>query len=162
MTAEWYVGVADALAWMTIMIGTGYLAHRLPDRVLERDNWLLRPRRFERGGRFYERWFAVRRWKDLLPEGGGAFRGGRSKSRLFGHDRAGLEAYARETRRAELAHWMAVVPTPLFALWNPAWLMPFMVAFAVVVNAPCIVVVRYNRLRIGRLLSSRRSAPGAR
>lgn len=158
MRAEWYVGVIDALAWMTIMIGTGYIAHRFPDRMLDRDNWWLRPRPFERQGHFYERWFLVRKWKHLLPEGGGAFRGGRSKTRLFGFDRASLEAYARETRRAELAHWMAVAATPLFALWNPAWLMPFMVAFAVVVNGPCIITVRFNRLRIERMLARTRRA----
>jgi glycosyl-4,4'-diaponeurosporenoate acyltransferase len=44
---------------------------------------------------------------------------------------------------------------PIFALWNPAALMAAMVAYAVVANLPCLVVQRYNRGRLLRVLARR-------
>jgi glycosyl-4,4'-diaponeurosporenoate acyltransferase len=143
--------VVDAVAWFAIQVGTGYFVHRLPAITFEDDGPLWRARAFEDGGRFYARWFLVRRWKHLLPEGGDVFAGGISKRRLPGRDQASLRLYARETRRGEAGHWLAMAFLPLFALWNPAWLMPFMALYAIVTNVPCIVAMRYNRLRIERI-----------
>ena len=59
-------------------------------------------------------------------------------------------------------HWAIPLVTPLFALWNPAWLVGAMVAYAVVANAPCLIVQRYNRGRLLRVLTrrnERRTAP---
>ena len=85
------------------------------------------------------------------------FRGGFDKRALGSSSAAYLERYRRETRRAELGHWLAVAPLPLFVLWNPPVLWLAMALYAVAVNGPCIVSQRYNRLRIARVL-----APGER
>lgn len=159
MKATWPLAAVDAAAWAAIQVGAGYLAHRLPSDRLEHDAGVLRLFAFERGS-FYERVLRVRAWKDRLPEAGAVFTGGRDKRSLGGTSDAALRAYARETRRAELAHWMALGAIPAFALWNPAWLMPAMVTYAVAVNAPCIVALRYNRGRIERLLSRRSERAG--
>ena len=140
----------DAAAWAAVQVGTGYLVHRLPDSRLVDDAWLWRERRWERGGRFYVD-VGIRRWKALLPEAGAAFAGGFDKRRLRGRSVDGLERFVRETRRAELGHWLAVVPTPLFVALNPAPLAPFMVVYAVAVNVPCIAAQRYNRIRLLRV-----------
>jgi glycosyl-4,4'-diaponeurosporenoate acyltransferase len=52
---------------------------------------LFRIRGFETGGRFYERWLKIKRWKDRLPEAGAIFRGGVSKRHVGAADRASLE-----------------------------------------------------------------------
>ena len=129
--------------------------HRLPDERLDADHWLLRERSFEGGGRLYRTTLAVPRWKRLLPEAGALFSGGFDKRALPSRDSAQLDRYQRETRRAELGHWLAMAPLPLFALWNPPWLWPAMAVYAVAVNGPCIVSQRYNRLRISRVLAAR-------
>ena len=67
--------VVDVVAWGVFHAGTGYAAHRLGDSRLGRDGWLLRPRRFEAGGRWYRRRLRIHRWKDRLPEAGALFRG---------------------------------------------------------------------------------------
>jgi len=154
----------DAAAWCAIQAGAGYLVHRLPDASLAADRGLLRERSWERGGRLYRDRLAVARWKHRLPEGGAVFRGGFDKRSLRGASSEHLERYRRETRRAELGHWLALAPLPLFALWNPPVLWPAMVVYAVAVNGPCIVAQRYNRLRLSRVLAarlngSRRSTP---
>src|SRR4051812_36050056 len=100
--------VVDVIAWGMFHAATGYAAHRLDAARLSKDGWLLRPRRFEAGGRWYRRWLRVHRWKDKVPEAGALFAGGVSKRQLPSPDVAGLQLFVRETRRAELAHWWAL------------------------------------------------------
>ncbi len=101
--------VVDVIAWGVFHSATGYAAHRLDDSRLTEDGWLLRPRGFEAGGRWYRRRLGIHRWKDRLPEAGDLFRGGVSKRHLPAYDVAGLAVFVRETRRAELAHWWALI-----------------------------------------------------
>jgi glycosyl-4,4'-diaponeurosporenoate acyltransferase len=149
------VVVADAAAWCAVQVGAGYLAHRLPDEWLARRYRLLAPRRWEDGGNFYRRHLRIRRWKRWLPEGGAVFRAGFDKRTLPSTASADLARYELETRRAELSHWFAVAPLPLFVLWNPVALWPAMAAYAVLANGPCIAAQRYNRLRLERVLGVR-------
>ena len=142
---------ANVVAWAAIHAGSGYVVHRLPLDRLQRDGWLLRPRAWEDGGRWYQRRLRIRRWKDHLPEAGALFAGGISKRHLA----TDLDRFVAETRRAERGHWLALAGSPLFVLWNPPSGLVLMVAYGVVVNAPFLAVQRYNRQRAQRLLARR-------
>lgn len=152
------VVAADAGVWAGWSAVVGYTAHRLPAERLAHDGRLTRLRAVERGGRVYER-LRIRRWKDRLPELGEAFRGGVSKRALRSGTSADLRSLAAETRRAELVHWGIPAVVPVFALWNPAPLMAAMVAYAVVANVPCLLVQRYNRGRLLRVIARRERPP---
>lgn len=145
----------DVLVWGVVHAATGYAAHRLDESRLSHDGWLLRPRRFETAGRWYRHRLRIHLWKDRLPEAGALFRGGVSKRQLPAHDVAGLRLFARETRRAELAHWWAMCGGLLFVLWNPPLASGLLVGYGVVANLPFIVIQRYNRFRIQALLERR-------
>ena len=147
--------LVDVVAWGLIHAGTGYLVHRLPGRCFEHDTWLTRPRSFEGRGRFYVAVLRIKRWKHLLPEAGALFAGGFDKRHLRGRDAAYLATYTRETRRAELGHWLAAAAAPLFFVWNPWWVGVAMVGYAAVANGPCIASQRYNRLRLTRIAEAR-------
>jgi glycosyl-4,4'-diaponeurosporenoate acyltransferase len=149
------LAVGDAALWAVWSTVCGYAAHRIPDAALRRDR-LLALRRVERDGRAYERILRIKAWKDALPEAGSLFRGGFSKRRVTRHDRAYLECFLGETRRAERAHWAIAAVGPVFFAWNPWWLATAMVAYAIGANVPCILVQRYNRARLLRLLRRRR------
>jgi glycosyl-4,4'-diaponeurosporenoate acyltransferase len=152
--------VVDCAAWAVIGTATGYAWHRMPASRLARDGWITRERRFERGGRWYERRLRIRTWKRYLPEAGGFFRGGYSKRNLRSRSTGELQRFRIETRRAELTHWWVVAWTPLFWLWNPPALFAVMVLYALVANAPCTATQRYNRARLNRMLERRnRSSP---
>ena len=143
--------VFDAAVWFALSVAVGYAGHRVPSRWLTRDGALTRLRPFETDGSFWQRRFAVRRWKDRLPDAG-AFFGGISKRRLRGTT---LEVFLIETRRAEIVHWGLLACAPLFALWNPPLLTGAMLFFALIANGPCLVVQRFNRARLLRLVSHR-------
>ena len=99
----------DIVAWALVHTATGYVVHRIPStsRVLARDHWWSRPRRFETDRHFYERTLRIKRWKDRVPEAGALFAGGVSKRALPSRSPAGLARFAVETRRAELGHWLS-------------------------------------------------------
>jgi glycosyl-4,4'-diaponeurosporenoate acyltransferase len=152
----------DAVVWAVWSTVVGYTAHRLPVRRLARDTVVTRLRRWEDEGRVYER-LRIRSWKDRLPELGAVFRGGVSKRSVRSRATVDLERFAVETRRAELVHWAIPLVTPVFVLWNPPGLLVAMAAYAVVANLPCLLVQRYNRGRLLRLIAHRtartRTAP---
>ena len=145
----------DAAMQGIVHAATGYAAHRLADGRLQRDGWLLSERGFEAGGRWYRDRLHIHRWKDTVPEAGAVFQGGLSKRRLPSYDVAGLELFARETRRAELGHWWAMACSPLFVLWNPPRPAALLLAYGVGINLPFIAIQRYNRLRIEAILARR-------
>jgi glycosyl-4,4'-diaponeurosporenoate acyltransferase len=89
----------------------------------------------------------------LIPEAGTFFADGFSKRRVVTRDPAYLERFLIETRRAELAHWLVMVIAAVFVLWNPWWMVMIMVAYAFVANIPCLLVQRYNRARLLRVLA---------
>ena len=112
-----------------------------------------RLRRFERDGRVYERVLRIKAWKDAPPRGRARCSAVASRSGAsFGTTVRTSSSFARETRRAERAHWAIVALSPVFFAWNPWWLATAMVGYGVVANVPCLLVQRYNRARLVRLL----------
>lgn len=141
----------DIVCWTVLGVAIGLHFHRKPAELLSSDGWLTRIRGWEAGGDFYRR-LKINAWKDRLPEAGALFRGGTSKRSLPGFDRASLERFATETRRAERVHWWLLAAGPLYLLWNPASLAVVMLGYALFANLPFIAVQRYNRARIERAL----------
>lgn len=130
----------------------GLSAARLPSRLFLADGHLTRLRPWEHDGEFWSR-TGVRRWKRLVPELG-ALLGGTSKRHLPpGPDR--LRRMAAETRRAELVHWAAAIPVLAMPFWGPGWVGATMAVYAVCANLPCIIIQRYNRGRLARLVADR-------
>lgn len=149
MTPLGRVGL-DVVAWAAIQAGCGYAVNQIPLRALCSERWLWRERPSEEG--FYLRRLRIRRWKHLLPDAGLVFGGGFARRHLAAASPGYLGRFVAETRRAELNHWLALVPAPVFVAWNPPAAMPILLAYAAAANLPCIAVQRYNRLRLVRVL----------
>ena len=141
-----------SIAWVAIQIGSGYLAHRLPAALFASDAPLFRTRRWEQGGEVYARVFMIRHWKDALPEAGAMFRGGFAKRGLRDRSAEHLRRFVAETRRAELSHWLPAVLSLTFFAWNPVNVAIWMPIIGFLGNAPFIIVQRYIRPRLERLL----------
>ena len=143
----------DVVLWGLVHAVTGYAAHRIPAKRLQRDGWLLRRRTWESTG-FYAGTLRIHEWKDRVPEAGALFADGTSKAHVT---RADVGQLVVETRRAELAHWWCAAAGPLFALCNPWYAVPLLVAYGLGVNLPFVAIQRYNRLRATRVLERRAS-----
>lgn len=153
----WWPAVVSSIAWPVAFALVGRWGAALPAERLE-PGPVTTLRRWERGGRTWDRWLGVRRWKDRVPDAGAAF-GGAAKGPLVAQGRAGLPALRRETVRAERVHWVVLASTPVHALWCEPGVMAGMAAFGVAANVPFIVIQRSNRGRVARLLDRRARRP---
>ena len=146
------VTALNVLAWLVIQFGLAWFFTQLAADRFNPRSIIARPKRWERFGAFYERVFAIKRWKDKLPDAARMFHGGFEKGNLQNASPEYLGRFLRETWRGELVHWLALLTLPLFAIWNPWWGVLVNAAVAVAVNFPCILALRYNRARLNRLL----------
>ncbi len=146
----------NVIAWTVIQLGLAWAFLQLPGTRFDPTSRLARTKTWERNGRFYERVFAIKRWKDRLPDAAGWFRGGFTKANLQTATPEYLERFLRETWRGELVHWLALLALPLFCIWNPWWGVLINAAVAVGLNVPCLLALRYNRARFQRLLVAQR------
>ncbi len=135
--------------WLAVQLGLAWAFTKMPAAWFNPGPvW-----RWEQEGRFYEVAFRIKAWKDHLPDAARWFEGGFAKRALARTQPDYLERFARETWRGELCHWAAITCAPAFFLWNPWWGDLIVVAYALVANLPCIVVQRYNRARLQRVLT---------
>lgn len=129
-----------------------YLCLKMPILFFEKDWWWFRIRNWEKRGRIYKRIFKVKRWKDIIPDGGGLFKRGFAKKKLKNSDPQYLKTFLYETKRAELTHLLTILPAPVFFLWNVWWAGVIMIVYALIANIPCILLQRYNRARLTNLI----------
>ena len=135
--------------WGIVPLLLAYLCLKIPDRFFEPTRFLWRVHGFERNGRLYERVFQIRRWKHLLPDGGGVWKKRSYKKRnLTDYSEENLHRFLIETSRGELVHWLGILPFWVFGLFAPPQVIWIMLLYALVVNFPCIIAQRYNRPRV--------------
>jgi glycosyl-4,4'-diaponeurosporenoate acyltransferase len=152
----------NIIAWTVIQFGLAWSFLQLPVTRLDHNNRFARPKAWERDGRFYEQVFAIKRWKDRLPDAARWFRGGFAKANLQTATPEYLDRFLRETWRGELVHWLALLAVPVFCIWNPWWGVLINAAVAVALNVPCLLALRYNRARFQRLLAAQSRRPAHR
>lgn len=145
--------LVSSVVWTVTFLLVGRWGARLPVARLA-PGPVTALRAFERGGRTWDRWLGVRRWKDRVPDAGTAW-GGASKHALVRGGRRQLDRLRAETVRAERVHWVVLASTPLHALWCRPSVMAAMAVFGVVANVPFIVIQRSNRGRIDALRERR-------
>jgi glycosyl-4,4'-diaponeurosporenoate acyltransferase len=134
------------------MLTVSYLTIRFKKFAFNPHGFYFRRKTWEQEGDLYNTLFNVRKWKKKLPDGAAWFRTGFSKKRFRRKDPEYLQRFISETCRGEIAHWIMLLPSPIFYLWNPLWASIVMTLFGLIVNIPCIIVQRYNRFHLQNLL----------
>jgi glycosyl-4,4'-diaponeurosporenoate acyltransferase len=124
----------------------------LPSSYINIKSWIYKDRKWELNGKIYEDIFKIKRWKGLLPDGAALFKKGFRKKQLVSSQKEYLTIFILETCRAELAHWLVILFSPVFFIWNPLWAGFIMIVYALFANLPCIYAQRYNRFRFQRIL----------
>ncbi|NCN05699.1 MAG: hypothetical protein GW949_08710 [Spirochaetales bacterium] len=141
-----------SISWVAIQFASGWIAHRTSLEGLKRLEKFLGILPWESTGKIYQKLFRIQSWKDRLPEAGAFFTGGVAKNHLDPKNPQALRTFYYETLRAEFSHWLPFFFSWSFFLWNSpdiAWFMP---PVAMVGNLPFIVIQRYNRARVERIL----------
>ena len=100
----------------------------------------------------YENVFFIRKWKGLLPDAAPWFKGF-PKGSLQSTDPNYLKTFIAETRRGEFSHWLQILAISTFALFNPWPAAIIIVVYSIISNMPCILNLRYTRIRILRVLA---------
>jgi glycosyl-4,4'-diaponeurosporenoate acyltransferase len=152
----WTIALFAAI-WFLLHLAASVICHRVNEKYLTIDAALFKSRTWEQEGKIYDRFLRVKKWKKLLPEIY-LFRQGEFKGALYNQEpgagrKALLEQYLLESCRAELSHWLAILPFWIFGFFAPPAVILYMLLYALAANLPCIIVQRFNRPRIARLLS---------
>ncbi|MFC1870137.1 glycosyl-4,4'-diaponeurosporenoate acyltransferase [Chloroflexota bacterium] len=142
----------DVIAWFVIHMGVSYIMTHQPLTSFNPDSWLHKQRKWERNGRFYERFFRLKSWKKKLPDGAALFKNGFEKKHLKETNKDYFYSFVSETCRAELTHWIVFLIGPFFLIWNLWWVGIVMILYASIANIPCIITQRYNRIRLQRIV----------
>ena len=142
--------IINSIIWASCSVVFGYLCSKLSKKLL------LKPVVIPVTNETYiklEKFFKIKKWKSIVPEAGGFFKGGTSKKTLSSLDREGLRNFLIETKRAELVHYLIFIVFVLFFFIDPLFLAIIMFIYAVIANIPCILIQRYNRSRIIKILN---------
>ncbi len=149
-----WMALSSLAFWLLSSLLVGLLANRLPER------WLLAGRAPQGPAVAPGRVVApagIRVWKRWIPDAGPALPGGIAKANLARRDPESQRLLLIETRRAELVHWALWAAGLLTALWLPPAGVLVNLLFATAFNLPCLLLQRFNRRRVQRLLARPRN-----
>ncbi len=147
--------ILDFIAWFIFHMSIGIAFNYAPAKWFEKDNFLFKTKKWEKGGTFWNKYTKVKKWKNHLPDGAAVFNNGFRKKNIKQSDSEYFKMFIVEYRRAEMTHYISMLPAPLFFIWNPFWVGIIMIIYAVLINTPCIIAQRYNRPRFERLISKK-------
>lgn len=146
--------ILDILAWVVFNLSVSYLCTLIPGQRLDPRGSFFHAARWEKEGQLYEQLFHVRTWKQRIPNGANLFNKNLSLENLPARDPASLQRWLKESIRAEVCHWLLILPGFLFFLWNPQPVGWIMVLFAFLFNLGPIILQRFNRPRMRRLITA--------
>lgn len=143
--------LTDFFAWFVLHVVISLALLRVPLSFFEKENRLFYSYSWEKKGAFWQTYFHVRSWKGNLPDGASLFRLGFKKKYLTEVSDSYLNRFILESKRAELNHWLLLLPAPFFFLWNPSLVGWLNILYALVANSPFIIIQRYNRPRFEKI-----------
>lgn len=144
--------LVDILAWLFFHMSISIFMLKVPDAYYQKRSSFYQPFAWEMDGQVWQRVVRINNWKKFLPDSSAILKKAYNKKKLSAVTPEGLEKFIVETKRAEQTHWLSILPAPLFFLWNPTWAAWIMIFYAILANLPFIIVQRYNRPRMIRLL----------
>jgi glycosyl-4,4'-diaponeurosporenoate acyltransferase len=146
-------GVMDVIAWICFHLSIGYWSSRIPINFFDPQRALYLTKKWERGGEIYDKIFHVRSWKKFIPSGANLYPNTFKIKTLPSFKLDYVEHWLKESCRAEFCHWIMILPGFLFFLWNSVEVGWWMVLYAILNNLVPIIMQRYNRPRVRKMLA---------
>ena len=151
--SEGWTIVLCFIVWLVLQSGLAAICLYTPNRYFSPNSFFFRSHSWEKEGLIYQQVFLVKRWKHLLPDGGGVSKKrGFKKKNLQSFDEENLERFLIESARGEMTHWLPIFFFWIFWFFTPPIVPWIMLIYALLINMPCIIAQRYNRPRVQRLL----------
>ena len=157
------MGVVKAIVYIAALGVVYFVAGRLlPKRWIHYERFPFRAFAFENGGKIYEK-LGIGKWKQKVPDMSRLFKKQMQPKRIIGRpDATELKLMIDETCVAELTHAILCLLAPPIIALCPGWRgIAICVVYILLGNLPFIMIQRYNRPRLIRLLEksgrSRRS-----
>lgn len=145
--------LSSAFYIATFGLVAGFIFALIPRSVLEKLEGFFKLRDFEQNGKFYTKYFKINLWKDKLPQFSEITKFGFNKSTLNPISSEYLNLFKLETIRAELTHLILILASPMYLIVESKIILPLTVVGNIIGNIPFIMIQRFNRARIKRLLS---------
>lgn len=126
------------------------IVHHHEKSFFYRDNINYNEKKLLKKEKIYEIIFKIKLWKDKIPQY--VSKNGFSKKKLQSLNISYLRDFISETYRAEINHILCclIIPVLFFlSTINIALIVSFLVFLG---NIPCIMIQRYNRFRIRRII----------
>ncbi len=152
--------IINFFLWLVIHLSFAYIFTIIPVKRINTKSWIFKQMKWEQNGKIYEDVFHIKKWKGKLPDGAALFKNGFQKKSIASKEGAYFIQFYIETCRAELVHWIVILFSPVFFIWNPLWAGAIMIIYAILANLPCIIAQRYNRIRFKRILNSKLPVSG--
>lgn len=136
------------IVWPLMQLTITFICNKISDNYYNENSFILKTRKWEKGGSIYKRIFKIHKWKSFLPDGAKLNKNGFRKKHVNNFESDYFAKFIAETGRAEISHWLQIIPFWVFALWSPSFVIFPMFLYALIVNFPCIIAQRYNRPRL--------------
>lgn len=133
-------------------IAVSFVVNRMSWHSLAAVRLHLTPRKWEKNGEIYQKLFRIRSWKEYIPVAGPF-----DKRSIRSDEVSYISIFILETVRAELAHWLCLVATVYALISFNEQFYSSILFFFLAINLPCIMIQRYNRPRLERVLRMKKS-----
>lgn len=145
--------ILDVIAWVMFHLSIGFWTSKIPVDVFNPQHSWYMTRIWEKGGEIYQDLFRVKDWKKYIPSGAAVYKNAYEIKHIKAFTVNNVTRWLKESCRSEFCHWVMILPGFLFFLWNSTiggWIM---VVYAFLNNLVPIIMQRYNRPRVRKLLN---------
>ncbi len=133
-----------------------FMGRILPEKWFRADSFPYRSYAFEKDGRIYDRLFGIRVWQHRAPDMSKIIPGLMPAKKLDAPNLARLSLMVRETCIAEFTHTaLSLLGLHCLRLWPGVGGAAVALVYILLGNAPFILIQRYNRPRLIKLMKKR-------
>jgi glycosyl-4,4'-diaponeurosporenoate acyltransferase len=145
--------ILDIVAWVIFHLSIGYSCSKISIERFNPEKWWYQTKPWEKGGEIYQQVFRVKNWKKLIPSGAALYRNAYEIKHLTDLSVDNVRIWLKESCRSEFCHYAMIIPGFFFFLWNSVEAGRWMLAYAILNNLVPIVMQRYNRPRVRKVLA---------
>ncbi|WP_306431585.1 glycosyl-4,4'-diaponeurosporenoate acyltransferase [Staphylococcus borealis] len=141
------LGLMHSVFWTTTQLSISYLMLRCPSSLFVKYDKVFTIWSWEKNGALWNTLLRINKWKRFIPEGARFNHHIYNKKRLASFKLEDIHIMIVEMRRAELVHWLSMIPVIIFVK-APKYIQFINMSYVICANLPIILTQRYNRPRL--------------